>query len=59
MMPAAFVWVLIGNLCQGPVLKVCEPVEVFGPFDTADQCIKAAQALPPRETPRVCERRRV
>lgn len=58
-MTPVFIWVLVGSLCHGPVLKVCEPVEVFGPFETPSDCIKAAQALPPLATPRVCERRAV
>lgn len=56
-MAPVFVWVLVGHLCHGPVLTVCEPVEVFGPFASADACVKAALVLPPSDPPRVCERR--
>lgn len=56
-MTPLYVWILIGSVCHGPVLKVCEPVEVYGPFQSADECMKAAAVLPPIEAPRVCERR--
>lgn len=57
MTPPLFVWLLIASTCHGPVLKVCEPVAVRGPFTTVEECLKAGQDDPLGDLPMVCERR--